>query len=154
MPQLFKTRYINFMKKIACLAIITTTFSCSPTKEAAKPILKNDRTFELTTVSKKRSYGYTEKNPIQVGGVDKKEGPLNERRYLNALAGPEGEKVFYKRVGSCCPIKSKNDPLGFGMVMLDVYKVTWQGSFDTVQLYINMYDYGPLQAPLGFTIKP
>lgn len=40
-----------------------------------------------------------------------------------------------------------------GMAMLDNYRVTWEGSTDTVSVYINMYDYGELKAPVGFTIK-
>ena len=107
----------------------------------------------LKEISHGPTYGLSEKNPIEVGGVDKGEGPLNERRFLNALAGPNGEEISYYRAGSCCPIKSKADPFGFGSVMLDNYRVTWEGAKDTVSLYINMYDYGTLKAPVGFSIK-
>ena len=84
---------------------------------------------------------------------DKNEVPLSERRFLNALAGPNGEEISYFRAGSCCAIKSKNDPFGFGEVLLDNYRVTWKGAKDTISIYINMYDYGTLKAPVGFTIK-
>jgi nicotinic acid phosphoribosyltransferase len=80
-----------------------------------------------------------------VGGVDKQEGPLNERRFLDALVGPNGEEISYYRAGSCCPIKSKNDPFGVGSVLLDDYRVTWKGAKDTISIYINMYDYGTLK---------
>jgi phosphatidylserine decarboxylase len=40
-----------------------------------------------------------------------------------------------------------------GMAILDNYRVTWEGSKDTVSIYINMYDYGVLKAPVGFSIK-
>ena len=40
-----------------------------------------------------------------------------------------------------------------GKGLLDRYKVTWQGQTKEVILYINMYDYEPLEAPLGFTIR-
>jgi hypothetical protein len=128
-------------------------FSCSTSKHAVKTDLKNSQTFELTEISTDPTYGLSEKNPIEVGGVDKNEGPQNERRFLNALAGPNGEEISYYRAGSCCPIKSKADPFGFGSVMLDNYRVTWEGAEDTVSIYINMYDYGSLKAPIGFTIK-
>ncbi|MPN11009.1 hypothetical protein SDC9_158307 [bioreactor metagenome] len=105
----------------------------------------------MTEISADKSYGYTEDNPIKVGGVDKKEGPLNERRFLNALAGPQGEKVSYYRLGSCCIFDTENGLNGRGL--LDNYRVTWEGSKDTVSIYINMYDYGQLKAPVGFTIK-
>ncbi len=141
------------MKKIIYAGLLILIISCSSTKQAVKTNLKNNQTFEITGISTDPTYGLSEKNPIQVGGVDKREGPLNERRYLNALAGPNGEEISYYRAGSCCPIKSKNDPLGMGSVLLDNYRVTWTGSKDTISIYINMYDYGTLKAPVGFTIK-
>ena len=136
------------MKRIFFIGILVIICSCSTSKKAT---LLDSQTFLLTEVSIDKTYGLSEKNPIKVGGVDKNEGPLNERRFLNALVGPNGERVSYQRAGSCCPMKSRN---GFmGMAMLDNYRVTWEGSADTVSIYINMYDYGELKAPVGFTIK-
>lgn len=140
------------MRNLFCFGVLGLILSCSTTQDVTV-ILKDDRTFELTEISTDPTYGFSEKNPVQVGGVDKMEGPLNEIRYLNALAGPNGEEVYYYRSGSCCPIKSKNDPFGAGVVMLDNYRVTWEGAKDTVSIFINMYDYGELKAPVGFTIK-
>lgn len=141
------------MKKYTYIATLSLFFSCSTSKQIVITELKDNQTFALNEISNDPTYGHSEKNPIQVGGVDKQSGPLNERRFLNALAGPNGEEVTYFRSGSCCSIKSKNDPLGFGRVMLDNYRVTWKGAKDTVSIYINMYDYGVLKAPKGFTIK-
>jgi len=141
------------MKRIIYIVFLGLIISCSSRKQAVKTKLKDNQTFELTEISTDPTYGLSEKNPVQVGGADKSVGPINERRFLNALAGPNGEEVTYYRAGSCCPIKSKNDPLGFGSVILDNYRVTWKGSKDTVSIYINMYDYGTLKAPVGFTIK-
>lgn len=141
------------MKKYTYIATLSLFFSCTTTKQIVRTELKDNQTFALSEISNDPTYGLSEKNPIQVGGVDKQSGPLNERRFLNALAGPNGEEVTYFRSGSCCSIKSKNDPLGFGRVMLDNYRVTWKGAKDTVSIYINMYDYGVLKAPKGFTIK-
>lgn len=67
------------------------------------------------------------------------------------LAGPNGEKISFYRAGSCCGIKSDKAPMGYAI--LDNYRVTWEGSTDTVSIYINMYDRGVLKAPVGFTIK-
>ncbi len=139
------------MKRLIYMSLTFMLLSCTATKNSVKTQLADNHTFILTEISTDPTYGLSEKNPIEVGGVDKSEGPLNERRYLNAIAGPKGEKVSYYRAGSCCPVKSKN---GFmGMAMLDNYRVTWEGSKDTVSIYINMYDYGVLKAPVGFTIK-
>ncbi|HAD79261.1 MAG TPA: 2-dehydro-3-deoxyphosphooctonate aldolase [Flavobacteriaceae bacterium] len=141
------------MNKYIYLTFLILVLSYSTSKQITQTNLKDNQRFELLEISNDSTYGYSEKNPIQVGGVDKQSGPLNERRFLNALAGPNGEEVIYYRSGSCCPIKSKNDPMGFGQVMLDNYQVTYKGSNDTVSIYINMYDYGTLKAPKGFTIK-
>jgi hypothetical protein len=141
------------MKNLIYICIVILVLGCSTPNQAVKTTLKNSQTFELTEISTDPTYGLSAKNPVQVGGVDKNEGPTNERRFLNALAGPNGEEVTYFRAGSCCPIKSKSDPFGLGSVMLDNYRVTWKGAKDTVSIYINMYDYGQLKAPVGFTIK-
>jgi hypothetical protein len=141
------------MKNLIYIGIVILVLACSTPNQAVKTTLKNSQTFELTEIATDPTYGLSEKNPVQVGGVDKNEGPTNERRFLNALAGPNGEEITYFRAGSCCPIKSKSDPFGLGSVMLDNYRVTWKGAKDTVSIYINMYDYGQLKAPVGFTIK-
>jgi hypothetical protein len=139
------------MKNVVYLAITILLFSCAATKPAGQTQLIDSKTFLLTSISTDLAYGLSEKKPIEVGGSDKGEGPLNERRFLNALAGPNGEKISYFRAGSCCPVKSKN---GFmGTAMLDNYRVTWEGAKDTLSIYINMYDYGELKAPVGFTIR-
>lgn len=137
------------MKKLIFVGSLVMLSSCSTPKQASKTNLLNNQTFLLTEVSTDKTYGFSEKNPIEVGGAEKGEGPLNERRFLNALAGPNGEKVDYHRAGSCCPVKSKNGLMG--MALLDNYRVTWGGSKDTVSIYINMYDYGALKVPVGFT---
>jgi hypothetical protein len=94
-------------------------------------------------------YGYSQKDPIKVGGFS--EGPKNERNYLNSLSGPNGERIWFNRSGSCCQFETKNSPYGGGM--LDVYKVTYEGKKDTVTLYLNMYDKATLKAPKGFVFK-
>lgn len=139
------------MKYFLLLAITAFILSCATQKQMVKTDLRDNQTFLLTEVSDDPSYGYSKRKPIKVGGVDKEEGPLNERRFLNALAGPNGETVSYYRAGSCCSFKSKNGFMGRGM--LDIYSLTWEDSKDTVSIYINMYDYGELKAPEGFTIR-
>ncbi len=141
------------MKLAISTILILLLISCSSSKNVQKTPLRDNSSFRITEISQDETYGYSPKNPIEVGGAAKREGALNERRFLNSLAGPNGEAVSYHRAGSCCPIKSKNDPFGFGSVMLDNYRVTWEGSKDTVSIYINMYDYGTLKAPAGFSIK-
>lgn len=137
--------------------ILIILASCGTKKEMAssssnkKTELLDNNTFKLEILSEDKTYGYTEKNPIKVGGVSNQEGPLNERRFLNALAGPNGENIKYTRLGSCCPFKTSR---GFdGKGLLDKYEITYDGLKEPIILYINMYDSDVLQVPVGFKIK-
>lgn len=93
-------------------------------------------------------YGYSQKNPIRVGGVDN--GPSNERAYLDRLTGPNGEFVVYARRGSCCPFKSSKSPFGEGL--LDIYEVEIEGDTIKKVLYLDMYEKEALHAPKGFLL--
>lgn len=110
----------------------------------------DDNTYLLVEQANDKSYGLTAGNPVKVGGL--KEGPKNERRFLNALLGPNGQEVRYYRAGSCCPFETPNGLIN-NVGMLDRYRVSWVGSRDTVDIYINMYDAGDLKIPVGFTAK-
>ncbi|HVF24656.1 MAG TPA: hypothetical protein VNA23_02135 [Anaerolineales bacterium] len=50
-------------------------------------------------ISSDKTYGYSEANPIKVGG-DAFSGPSRERAYLDRLRGPDGEELSYEREGS------------------------------------------------------
>ena len=97
-------------------------------------------------------YGYTQENPIKVGGVKTSEGPLNEREYLNSLTDLEGNSLSYYRIGSCCRFETPNGAIN-GKGLLDIYAVYVKGKTDTVKLYLNMYDEDKLLAPRGFKFK-
>ncbi len=90
------------------------------------------------SISEDKTYGYTEENPVRVGG-DFLEGPARERAYLDNLLGPNGEILSYERNGSFTS----------GDTILDEYHIT--GPDIDVVLYLDEYRYEPLQAPYGFT---
>ena len=92
------------------------------------------------TVSDDPTYGYSEDNPIRVGG-DWLEGPSRERAFLDNLLGPNGEMISYERIGS-------HD---YGDTILDVYQITYSGLSTSITLYIDEYSWGTLFAPVGFT---
>lgn len=133
----------------------------SPVSDPINPSPGNTRTIEvafidenaylLTETHPDKAYGITPSNPINVGGVAEMSGPLNQRRFLNGLAGPNGEEVQYHRAGSCCGFKTSNGFNNKGM--LDRYKVYWHGGRDTVTLFLNMYDKGNLMIPAGFKAR-
>jgi len=156
----FKLLYMRLQILVAPLIACCILAGCSSSKKAAgqKNVppatvhheMLDENTFKLTGISEDDTYGYSEKNAICVAGGFES-GPRNERSYLNALIGPNGESISYQRLGSCCAIKSSNSPMG--MAMLDIYEVKYDGIEKPVRLYLNMYDPGPLQAPRGFNYR-
>ena len=132
------------MKKLLLIPILIVIISCSSTKNNS---LSNSS--ESYIFPKTGKYGYSQDNPVCVGGV--MDGPKKEREYLNSLTGPNGERVAFDRKGSCCGFKTKNSPYGGGA--LDIYKVWYIGIKDTALLYINMYDKDVVKAPEGFIFR-
>lgn len=116
-----------------------------------KQTLLDNNTFKIDEVSDDPTYGYTPENPIMVGSAGGN-GPMNERRFLNALMGPGGEAITYSRQGSCCEFRTKNGLLG-NSGFLDMYVVAHKGLEEEVILYINMYDSDTLKIPVGFKKK-
>ena len=151
------------MKTIAKLTsfifFISLLSSCVSTKSTLKnvddnapiPKLSADNTFILTEVSTDRKYGYDADYPVNVFYQNAKDEKLNAERYLNALAGPNGEKITFTKIESCCPFPTKRVEIGAGF--LDIYELTWQGQNKPIRLYINIYERGYLLVPIGLSAK-
>ena len=88
-------------------------------------------------VSADETYGYSEDNPIKVGG-DWLDGPGREKAYLNSLSGPNGEAVSFERLGS----------FNYGDTILDEYEVQFAGK--SVILFLDEYNYEQPATPVGF----
>ena len=115
------------------------------------PPLLDPETFALSATAEDDRYGYHPHWPVSVGGYEDMEGPMNERRVLNALLGPKGEKVNYSRTGSL-PAKGIQNCL-HPEAILDHYLVWWEGSGRTYSLYFNIYEQGEIIAPKGFSYR-
>lgn len=143
---------------IPLLFAILVASSCASTKLTIKniddnapiPQLKGDH-FVLTESSTDKKYGYDPDYPVNVFFRNSKDENINAQRYLNALSGPNGEKIFYKKIDSCCPFPSKKTDMGAGFI--DVYEISWVGQQKPLKLYINIYERGALLVPVGFGLK-
>ena len=141
------------------LLMIGLLSNCTPKKSfvrnidpnAPTPILRQNNSFKLTEIAPDGKYGFSTTYPINVFYIDAINDSINAKRFLNALAGPNGEKITYKRVESCCPFPTRNHPLGAGM--LEVYEVTWAGNRKPMTLYFNIYERGKLYIPRGLTAR-
>ena len=95
-------------------------------------------------VADEPEFATTKEHPVQVGGSAMYAG-ARERRYLDALRGPMGETLQYRRTGSI-PV----DPEG--RTILDRYEVTYPGIEKPVSLFLDAYHFDDgLKAPKGFS---
>ncbi len=148
------------MKKAALfIALLIGITSCTSTKSTLKnvdnnapiPRLAPNNTFVITQYSKDKKYGYEKDYPVNVFYRSTKDETINQQRFLNALAGPKGEKISYTKLESCCPFPTKNTDLGAGF--LDVYELKWEGQKKPIVLYLNIYEKGVLMVPVGLSLK-
>lgn len=148
------------MQKIFLLLLVTLlSVSCVSTKSTLKnvddnapiPLLTVDNTFVIKEFSTDKRYGFDKDYPVNVFYYTTRNETINQERYLNALAGPKGQKISFKKLESCCPFPSKRSEMGAGF--LDVYEVTWEGLKTPVILYMNIYEKGYLKVPVGFGLK-
>jgi len=142
------------MRRIIFFAIVFIAFQyfagAAETQDSGRPTyLSLALKLQPKGISTDETYGYSKNNPIKVGGARENAGPLSERIYLYMLKGPGGQRIRFTRRGSCCPFSSPNGFNGTGL--LDIYIITYEGATKPIVLYINMYDYEPTMAPVGFT---
>ncbi|AMO19079.1 2-dehydro-3-deoxyphosphooctonate aldolase [Flavobacterium columnare] len=107
--------------------------------------------FIITKNTSDKKYAFTEFYPVNVGFTSIEDGENNQKRFLNALAGPKGETISYKLIESCCPFPTNRADIGAGM--LDIYEITYPGQNKPVLVYLNKYEKGELMIPVGFTAK-
>ncbi|WP_026706535.1 hypothetical protein [Flavobacterium soli] len=141
------------------LLVMLVLVSCVSTKSTIKNIddnapdlvLTKDNVFLITEYSTDKKYGYDKDYPINLFYKNAKDDSINQARFLNALAGPNGEKIFYKKLENCCPFPSKRSE--YGAALLDVYEIKWIGQKKPIKLYLNIYEKSELMVPIGFTLK-
>jgi len=146
-------------KTVLFIALLLIMISCGSIKSSLKnidnnapePVLGKDNTFIITEYSKDKKYGYNEDYPINIYYRGTKNDTVNQKYFLNALAGPKGEKISYTKMETCCPFPTKNSDMGAGF--LDVYELKWTGLKKPVILYVNIYERGLLMIPVGLSLK-
>lgn len=118
---------------------------------APVPELTKDGNFIISEFATDKKYGYDPDYPVNVFYRNTANDTINQRRYLKSLAGPNGEKISYVKLGTCCPFPSKHSVMGAGF--LDVFEIKWKNQKNPVKLYLNIYEKGSLKVPLGMGLK-
>jgi hypothetical protein len=145
-------------KNILFIALSILISSCVSTRSTLKNVdnsapdlvINNNNTFDIKLFSTDKKYGYDKDYPINIFYQTSK-SDINQERFLNALAGPKGEKITYTKLESCCPFPTKRSDMGAGF--LDVYELKWEGQKKPIILYLNIYEKGILMVPLGLRLK-
>lgn len=141
------------------LVLFLVMSSCISTKLTIKnidnsvksPELLDDKTYRLVEKAPNKKYGYDPDYPVNIGFGLLREREANQEKFLNALQGPNGEKITYSHDGNCCPFPTNTSELGGGM--LDVYLISWEGNKKPLTLYLNIYEKGEILIPVGLTAK-
>lgn len=141
------------------LLLLFIATSCVSTRNTIKNIddnapdlvLLSNNVFENKVFAKDKKYGYNKDYPVNLFYQDTKNENINQPRFLDALAGPNGEKVSYRKLESCCPFPSKRAASGAGL--LDVFEISWDGNLKPLTIYLNIYEKGILMVPMGLTLK-
>ena len=147
------------MKKTFLIALFLMLTSCGSIKSSLKnvdnnapvPVLGKNNAFVIKEYSKDKKYGYNKNYPINIYFRGTNNDTINQKYFINALAGPKGEKITYKKLENCCPFPTKNSEMGAGF--LDVYQLMWEGQKKPVILYLNIYERGLLMVPVGLSLK-
>jgi len=91
-------------------------------------------------ISNDDSYGYTPGNPIRTGNSNLMDGLPRQEAYLDALVTSDGKALSYSRTHSI--VTDDND-------ILDVYALTIPGQDMPLTLYLEMYHFETLMAPMN-----
>ena len=118
--------------------------------KAIRPTIK-DKAYIITEYATDSKYGYDQNYPINIGFINEKQEDINIEYYFNGLEGPNGEKISYKKIDTCCPFPTKNSLMGAGTI--GIYEITFEGSNKKNTLYFNIYEKGKILCPKGFSIK-
>ena len=146
---------MKYLFSIITVLLLTGCVSTQSTlknvdNSAIRPAIK-DLAYVITEYATDNKYGYDQDYPINIGFIHEKQEDINIQYYFNGLEGPNGEKISYKKVDTCCPFPTKNSLMGAGTV--GIYEVTFEGSNKKVMLYFNIFEKGKILCPKGFAIK-
>lgn len=133
----------------SCISIKNTIQNID--NNAPSLVLLSNNTFEIKAYSNDMRYGYNPDYPVNIYYASALDENINQPRFLNALAGPNGEVIKYRKLQSCCPFPSKNAASGAGL--LDVYELSWLGLKKPIKIYINIYEKGFVMVPKGLSVR-
>ena len=147
------------MKKLIVFFIFFSIFSsCISTKstiknidhKAIRPQIKGDM-FLITEYATEPKYGVDADYPVNIGIISDRSEETFISYFFHGLEGPNGEKIEFKKVDTCCPFPTQHSNMGAGL--LSVYEANFEGSPKKEKFYFNIYEKGKIVCPKGYSIK-
>lgn len=146
------------MKYLFITLSIFVLTSCVSTKStlknidnnAMRPLIK-DKAYQITEYATDTKYGYDSDYPINIGFIHEKQEDINVQYFFNGLEGPNGEKITYRKIETCCPFPTKNSLMGAGTI--GIYEITFEETQKKITLYFNTFEKGKILCPKGLRIK-
>lgn len=146
---------MKYLFSILTALLITSCVSTKSTLKnvddsAKRPSFVNNK-YIIIEYAEDSKYGFDPDYPINIGFITEKQENINITYYFNGLEGPNGEKISFQKVETCCPFPTKNTTMGAGTI--GIYEVTFEGSSKKMTMYFNTYEKGKIVCPKGFLIK-
>ncbi len=146
---------MNYFFYIITVLLLTSCVSTESTiknvDNTAKRPLYSDKMYVITEYADDSKYGFDPDYPVNIGFIQEKQETINIEYYFNGLEGPNGERISFKKIDTCCPFPTKNTTMGAGTI--GIYEITLEGSTKKFTMYFNTFEKGKIVCPKGFKIK-
>ena len=143
--------FFSIITAFLLTSCVSTESTLKNVDNTAKRPSFTDNRYVITEYAEDSKYGFDPDYPVNIGFINEKQEAINIEYYFNGLEGPNGEKISFKKVDTCCPFPTKNSLMGAGT--FGIYEVTFEGSNKKMTLYFNIYEKGKILCPKGFSIK-
>lgn len=143
--------YLSIVTVLLLTSCVSTESTLKNVDNTAKrPSFISDR-YVITEYAEDTKYGFDPDYPVNIGFIHEKQEAINIEYYFNGLEGPNGEKISFKKVDTCCPFPTKNTTMGAGTI--GIYEVTLEGTTKKLTMYFNTFEKGKMVCPKGLSIK-
>lgn len=143
--------FFSIITAIFLTNCVSTESTLKNVDNTAKRPSFTDNRYVITEYADDNKYGFDQDYPVNIGFIHEKQEAINIEYYFNGLEGPNGEKISFKKVDTCCPFPTKNTTMGAGTI--GIYEVTLEGTTKKLTMYFNTFEKGKIVCPKGLSIK-
>ena len=143
--------FFSIITVILLTSCVSTESTLKNVDNSAKRPSFTDNRYVITEYAEDSKYGFDPDYPVNIGFINEKQEAINIEYYFNGLEGPNGEKISFKKVDTCCPFPTKNTTMGAGTI--GIYEVALEGTTKKLTMYFNTFEKGKIVCPKGLSIK-